>query len=79
MNETLLSVIEVFISLVVETIIMGGLFTWIANKSSVKMEQKLENEMKVIEDQNKLIYQELSLAVKAARDDVLNEIKEVMK
>lgn len=43
------------------------------------MEQKLHNEMKNIEDQNKLIYQELNIAIKNSRDDILAEVKEVMK
>lgn len=73
------SLIEVFISLIVETIILGGVFTWISSKSQVKMEQKLNSEMKNIENQNKLIYQELAKAVKASRDDIISEIKEVMK
>lgn len=73
------SLIEVFISLIVETIILGGVFTWISSKSQVKMEQKLNSEMKNIEEQNKLIYQELSKAVKASRDDIISELKEVVK
>lgn len=73
------SLIEVFISLIVETIILGGVFTWISSKSQVKMEQKLNSEMKNIEDQNKLIYQELAKGIKDSRDDIISEIKEVMK
>lgn len=79
MKDVMFSLIEIFVSLIIETIIMGGLFTWISNKSSVKMEQKLHNEMKNIEDQNKLIYQELNIAIKNSRDDILAEVKEVMK
>lgn len=77
MKDILFSLVEIFISLVVETIILGGMFTWISNKSSVKMEQKLHLEMKNIEEQNKLIYQELNTALKAARDDIISEVKEV--
>jgi hypothetical protein len=77
MKDILFSLIEIFISLVVETIILGGMFTWISNKSSVKMEQKLHLEMKNIEEQNQLIYQELNTALKAARDDIISEVKEV--
>lgn len=79
MNDFMFSMIEIFISLIVETIIMGGIFAWITNKASVKMEQKMQTEMKNIEDQNKLIFQELSQATKAARDDIIAELKEVMK
>ncbi|HSW75675.1 MAG TPA: hypothetical protein VLG50_01415 [Candidatus Saccharimonadales bacterium] len=79
MNNLMFSIVEIFISLIVETIIMGGIFAWITNKASIKMEQKLQTEMKNIEDQNKLIFQELSQATKAARDDIIAELKEVMK
>ena len=79
MNDFMFSMIEIFISLIVETIIMGGIFAWITNKASVKMEQHMQTEMKNIEDQNKLIFQELSQATKAARDDIIAELKEVMK
>jgi hypothetical protein len=77
MKDIMFSMVEIFISLIIETIIMGGLFTWISNKSSVKVEQTLHLEMKNIEDQNKLIYQELSKAIKSARDDIISEVKEV--
>jgi hypothetical protein len=76
MNDTTLSIIEVFISLVVESVILGGLFSWISNKAAIKTEQTLRAEMKNVEDQNKLIYQELSQAIFTCRDDVLAQIKE---
>lgn len=76
MKEVAFSLIEIFVSLIVETIIIGGVFTWVSNKSSTKMEQTLQKEMKNVEDQNKLIYQELSAMIKNSRDDILAEIKE---
>ena len=79
MKEITFSLIEIFISLIVETIILGGVFTWVSNKGSQRVEQKLHLELKNIEEQNKLIYQELSAGTKAARDDIISEIKEVMK
>jgi hypothetical protein len=60
----------------VETIIIGGLFTWISNKNQVKAEQNLKNEIIKIENQNKLIYQELTRQNKDNRNDILNQIKE---
>jgi hypothetical protein len=80
MNEQItFSLIEIFISLIVETIILGGLFTWVSNKSSVKVEQTLKSEMGTIEAQNKLIFQELKKEIKSSRDDVINQIKESAK
>jgi hypothetical protein len=76
MKDITFSLIEIFVSLIVETIIIGGLFTWVSNKSSTKMEQQLKSEMGTIEAQNKLIYQELKQAITESRNDVLNQIKE---
>ena len=76
MKEITFSLIEIFISLVIETIILGGLFTWVANKSSAKMEQKLHDELKKVESQNKLIYQELSSQAFNHRNDIICQIKE---
>lgn len=76
MKEITFSLIEIFISLIVETIILGGLFTWISNKTSQQMQQKLTDEMNNIETQNKFIYQQLKMDMKANRDDLLSQIKE---
>jgi hypothetical protein len=79
MREITFSVIEIFISLIVETIILGGLFTWISNKTNSSLEGKVKSEMKNIEEQNKLIYQELSKQGKENRNDILSQIKESQK
>lgn len=76
MKDITFSLIEIFVSLIVETIIIGGLFTWISNKNQVKAEQNLKNEIIKIENQNKLIYQELTRQNKDNRNDILNQIKE---
>lgn len=77
MNEQItFSLIEIFISLIVETIILGGVFTWVSNKAAKQNEQALKSELSTIESQNKLIYQELQATIKASRDDVISQIKE---
>lgn len=79
MKEITFSLIEIFISLIVETIILGGVFTWISNKTAKTNEQALKNEMSTIEAQNKLIFQELKAEIKSSRDDVISQIKESAK
>jgi regulatory protein YycI of two-component signal transduction system YycFG len=79
MKDITFSLIEIFVSLIIETVIMGGLFTWISNKTAQQNEQQLKDEMTTIESQNKLIYQELQAAIKASRDDVISQIKESAK
>jgi adenine-specific DNA methylase len=76
MKEITFSLIEIFISLIVETIILGGLFTWISNKASQQMQQKITDEMNNIETQNKFIYQQTKMDMKTNRDDIMNQIKE---
>lgn len=76
MKEITFSVIEIFISLVVETIILGSIFTWISNRANSKMEDKLNAEMKVIEDQNKTVYQELKGEIVQAKTEIISQIKE---
>lgn len=65
MNEIGITVIQIFISLVVETIILGGLFTYISNKNNQAHEQNLKTEMLKIETGLKFI-----------RDDIIAQIKE---
>jgi hypothetical protein len=76
MREITFSLIEIFISLFVETIILGGLFTWISGKSAEKMEIKLKDEMRKLEKQNTLIYEELQKSVAYSRNDIISQIKE---
>jgi hypothetical protein len=68
MNQTAMAVVEIFISLVIETIILGGLFTYISSRTSKEQEQHLKSEMLKIEN-----------GLKFVRDDILNQIKESAK
>jgi hypothetical protein len=70
------SLIEIFISLIVETIILGGVFTWVSNKAAKQNEQALKSELSTIESQNKLIFQELKAEIEKSRLDVISQIKE---
>lgn len=76
MKDITLSLIEIFISLIVETIILGGIFTFISNRTSEKMETKMKEEMKSIESQNKLIYTELTTQADNYKNEIISQIKE---
>ncbi len=76
MKEITFSLIEIFISLIVETIILGGLFTWISNKANQTMQKKVTDEMNNIETQNKFIYTELKGEIQNVKTDLLSQIKE---
>jgi hypothetical protein len=76
MKEITFSLIEIFISLIVETIILGGLFTWISNKANQTMQQKVTDEMNNIETQNKFIFTELKGEILNVKTDLISQIKE---
>jgi NADH:ubiquinone oxidoreductase subunit F (NADH-binding) len=76
MKDITFSVIEIFVSLIIETVIMGGLFTWISNKTSKQNEQQLKDELSTIESQNKLIYQELKAAIIQSKTEIISQVKE---
>ena len=76
MKEITFTLIEIFISLIVETIILGGLFTWISNKSASNIEQKLHSEMKTIETQNKTDFNLLMGEIRTSKRDLISQIKE---
>jgi hypothetical protein len=76
MKEITFSLIEIFVSLIVETIILGGMFTWVSNKTSDKMAQKLNDELKVVEDQNKTDFTQLQGEIRLAKSEIISQIKE---
>jgi hypothetical protein len=78
MSPISLSIIEVFISLVVESTILAGIFSYLTNRANEKQEQNLQVELTKIEQQNKLIFQELTKQIQLSRNDILAEIKETM-
>jgi len=79
MNQLTYSVIEVFISLVVESTILAGLFSYLANRANEKQEKKLQVELTKIEQQNKLIFKEITGQLNIARNDIISQIKESSK
>ncbi len=80
MNQTiLLTVIEFIASLIIEGVILSMVFNWIATKSQEKQEQNLKGEMINIEEQNKFEFEQLQSEIRAARIDIINQIKESAK
>lgn len=76
MNQLSFSIIEVFISLVVESTILAGVFSYLTNRANEKQEQKLQQEMTKIEQQNKLIFQQLSTLAVQQKNEIISQIKE---
>jgi hypothetical protein len=52
------------------------MFTWVSNKTSDKMAQKLNDELKVVEDQNKTDFTQLQGEIRLAKSEIISQIKE---
>lgn len=77
MNDSiLLTVIEFIASVIVEGVILAGVFSHISNQAQQKQQQNLKDEMNNIEVQNKFIYTQLKEEIQLAKIDIINEIKE---
>ena len=78
-NDLFLSIIELIISLLVESVIISMIFQFISNKSLEKQAQHLENELANIEKQNKFDFEQLQTEIRQARTDIISQIKEERK
>lgn len=77
MNEQIyLSIIEIFIGIVIEGVLLSMVFAYISNRTSEKQNKSLEQEMSNIETQNKFIYDQLDGAIYNAKNEIINQIKE---
>lgn len=75
-HQILLTIIEIFISLVIEGVILSMIFNNISNKSSEKQNQQLKSEMNNIETQNKFQYEQMLNVVQTAKTEIISQIKE---
>lgn len=77
MNEQLyIAVIEMFIGIIIEGVLLSMVFAFIANKTSEKQNESLIREMSNIEIQNKFIYEQTLKAVENAKTEIISQIKE---
>ena len=74
MNNIMLTIIDIFISLVIESIILSGVFMFISDKTSGRQQQFLQNEMNNIEKQNKFDFEQLQDEIRLVKSELLNEI-----
>ena len=75
-ENIILTIIELFISLIIEGIILSMVFNWIANNQNNKQQQNLQKEMNNIETQNKFIYEQLQNEIHETRRQIISQIKE---
>lgn len=77
MSENIvLSIIEIVTSLIIEGIILSMIFNYIAGKETQKQEDNLKSEMMNIEEQNKLIFEQLQLEIRQAKTELISQVKE---
>lgn len=77
MNEQLyIAVIEMFIGIIIEGVLLSMVFAFIANKTSEKQNESLIREMSNIEIQNKFIYEQTLKAVENAKTEIISQVKE---
>jgi hypothetical protein len=75
-QQILLSVIELFIGLVIEGVILSMIFHTISNKASEKQNQVLQREMSKIESQNKFAYEQIMKSIANAKTETISQVKE---
>jgi cell division protein FtsB len=77
MNQNiLLTIIEIFIGLIIEGVIISMVFTYIANKTSEKQNAHLEKEMAKIELQSKFQFEQMLNSSENAKNEIISQIKE---
>jgi hypothetical protein len=77
MSEQLyIAIIELFIGIVIEGILLSMIFAFIANQTSEKQNKALQDEMSNIEVQNKFIYEQLKNDLTQTKDEIISQIKE---
>jgi len=80
MNEnTILTIVELIISILVEGIILAMVFQWISNKTQEKQQQNLQTEMQNLEKQNRLDFESMMKAIHETKTELISQIKESSK
>jgi hypothetical protein len=77
MNQNILLTIAEFIaSLIIEGVILSMVFNFISNKAQSQQQEFLAQELNNIEKQNKFDFEQLQTEIRAAKIDIINQIKE---
>lgn len=79
MKDIVFSLIEIGISIIFESIILGLIFQQLSNRAVSDTKTALEEEMKKIEDQNKFDFEQLQNEIRIAKSEIISELKEVLK
>jgi len=75
-EQIYISIIEIFIGIVIEGVLLSMIFAFIANQTSEKQNGILKGEMANIEAQNKFIYDQIMNKLENAKTETISQIKE---
>jgi hypothetical protein len=75
-HNIILTIIEFVASIIVEGVILAGIFNYLSNKAQQAQDTKLKMEMNNIETQNKFIFEQLQTEIKETKLEVISQIKE---
>ena len=75
-EQIYISIIEIFIGIVIEGVLLSMIFAFIANQTSEKQNGILKGEMSNIEAQNKFIYDQIMNKLENAKTETISQIKE---
>jgi len=75
-EQIYISIIEIFIGIVIEGVLLSMVFAFIANQTSEKQNGILKGEMSNIEAQNKFIYDQIMNKLENAKTETISQIKE---
>lgn len=78
-QDIIFSLVEIGIGIIFESIILGLIFQQLSNRSVSDTKAALQKEMQKIEDQNKFDFEQLQTEIRNSRNDLLSEMKELMK
>ena len=75
-EQIYISIIEIFIGIVIEGVLLSMIFAFISNQTSEKQNGILKGEMANIEAQNKFIYDQITNKLENAKTEIISQIKE---
>jgi hypothetical protein len=75
-EQIYIGIIQIFIGIVIEGVLLSMVFAYISNQSSEKQNKALKDEMGNIETQNKFIYDQFMNNLENAKTEIISQIKE---
>lgn len=75
-QSILLTLVEFLASLLIEGVILTFIFQHIATKIQNQSEQNLQKELQQVEQQNKVIFEQLQQEIRQAKTETISQIKE---